>query len=71
MMPLMIPDYIKAAIETHAEEFIKRANGKGFLQWTKKDAFSWWKHFFHANGWNYYCAYLETTNGPLNDEVVS
>ena len=69
MIPIVLPDYIKAAIEAHAEEFLKRANGKGFIQFTKQDAYSWWGHFFHRSGWNHYCAYLVDANGPFQEVV--
>lgn len=70
MIPIVLPDYIKAAIEAHAEEFLKRANGKGFIQFTKRDAYSWWSHFFDSNGWNYYCAYLVDSNGPFQEVLA-
>ncbi len=67
MIAIPLPDYFKTAIEAHADEFLERANGKGFIQFTKRDAYSWWSHFFDRTGWNHYCAYLVNTNGPFQE----
>lgn len=60
-----LPDYMKPAIEAHADEFLKRANGVGFIQFTITDAASFFSHYFNKWAWNYYRTYLVDTNGPF------
>jgi len=64
-----LPDYMKTAIEAHAQEFLERANGKGFIQFTIRDAASWWGQYFNImrGGWGYYYAYLVECNGPFQE----
>ena len=64
--PMPIPDYMRTAIETHADEFISRANGKGFIQWTMIDATCWWSHHFGPPHFGHYVKYLIRNNGEFN-----